>query len=118
MDDALALVPSYAMPIEPPSIHPRVAAQEGRFIIFGRILDLLDHRVRLENKGENDCEPESLRFRQIQFVTDGVQSVLSDLAQLGVSRRTLFPDLDGLASFVRWKHFHRISGYNLQIPGR
>lgn len=118
MDDALALVPNYAMPIEPPAIHPRVAAQEGRFVIFGRTRDFLDHRIRLENLNDEKCESESLRVRQIQFVTKSAQSVLSDLAQLGVSRRTLFPDLDGLASFVRWKHFHRISGYNLELPGR
>jgi hypothetical protein len=34
MGDSLALIPSYSMPIEPPAIHPRVAAQEGRFIIW------------------------------------------------------------------------------------
>lgn len=118
MADSLALIPGYAMPIEPPAIHPRVAAQEGRFIIFGRTLDLFDHRLRLENKDDEDCQIESLRVRQIRFDTTDSGSVLRDLAQLGVSRRTLFPDLDGLASFVRWKHFHKISGYNLEIPGR
>jgi hypothetical protein len=111
--NARALIPKYAMPIEPPAIHPRVAAQEERFIIFGRILDLLEHRIRLEVKEDEGCEVESLRMRQIRFKTKDVNSVLRDLAQLGVSRRTLFPDFDGLASFLRWKHFHRISGYNL-----
>ena len=48
MTDARALVPKYAMPIEPPAMHPRVAAQEGRFIIFGRERDLLDQKIRLE----------------------------------------------------------------------
>jgi FRG domain len=110
--DSFALVPDNAMPIEPPAIHPRVAAQEGRFIIFGRTRDLLHHRLRSE--GENRLP----RVRQIRFETGDAQSVLRDLAQLGVSRRTLFPDLDGLASFVRWKHFHKISGYNLELPGR
>jgi hypothetical protein len=36
------------------------------------------------------------------------------LAQLGVSRRTLFPDLAGLADFVRWKHFHKVGGYKAE----
>jgi FRG domain-containing protein len=118
MHDSLALVPSYAMPIEPAAIHSRVAAQEGKFIIFGRTRDLLDHRIRLENKGDEDCEMENLRVRQIQFDSKDPDSILRDLAQLGVSRRTLFPDLDGLSSFVRWKHFHKITGYNLELPGR
>jgi hypothetical protein len=117
MGDSLALIPSYAMPIEPPAIHPRVAAQEGRFIIFGRTRDLLDHRLRLENKNDDDCEIESLRVRQICFSAPDADGVLRDLAQLGVSRRTLFPDLDGLSSFVRWKHFHKVSGYNLDLSG-
>jgi hypothetical protein len=118
--DSLALIPTYAMPIEPPAIHPRVAAQEGRFIIFGRTRDLLDHRLRLENRGDDDCEIESLWVRQLCFHATDVESVLRDLAlaQLGVSRRTLFPDLDGLSSFVRWKHFHKITGYNTELPGQ
>jgi FRG domain len=112
--EPLALLPKSAMPIEPPAIHPRVAAQEGRFVIFGRIRDLLDHPLRLELKDEDDCELESSRVRQICFHTTDIDRTLRDLAQLGVSRRTLFPDLDGLATFVRWKHFHKVSGYNLQ----
>jgi hypothetical protein len=116
MGDSLALVPSYAMPIEPPAIHPRVAVQEGRFIIFGQTRDLLDHRLRLENKDDEHPEIEPLRVRQILFNTHDADGLLRDMAQLGISRRTLFPDLDGLASFVRWKHFHKLSGYNLQLP--
>jgi hypothetical protein len=111
MDDSRALVPDSAMPIEPPAMHPRVAAQEGRFIIFGKKEDLLDHRVTLELK--DDCEVEKLRVRQFIFRIKDVDSLFRDLAQLGVSRRTLFPDLDGLADFVRWKHFHRLTGYDL-----
>jgi hypothetical protein len=47
MTDSRAVIPKYAMPIESPAMHPRVAAQEGRSIIFGRTLDLLDQRLRL-----------------------------------------------------------------------
>jgi hypothetical protein len=112
MNDSLALLPKHAMPVEPPAIHPRVAAQEGRFVMFGRTRDLLDHSVRLEVKNEKTREIS--RVRQIRFQTKDVDQTLEDLAQLGVSRRTLFPDLDGLADFVRWKHFHKVSGYNLQ----
>jgi len=45
MKDARALIPKHAMPIEPPAMHPRVAAQEGQFIIFGRERDLLDRKI-------------------------------------------------------------------------
>jgi len=112
LDQSRALVPDYAMPIEPAAMHPRVAAQEGRFIIFGKTQDLLDEEVRLERKFDGTTE--ELRVRKIRFQVQDVESLLRDLAQLGVSKRTLFPDLDGLAEFVRWKHFHKVSGYKLK----
>jgi len=110
MGDSKALLPGHAMPIEPPAMHPRVAAQEGRFVIFGRTEDLLEEELRLERK--EDCTGiEELRLEQVRFQVADVDALLRDLAQLGVSRRTLFPDLAGLADFVRWKHFHRVAGY-------
>jgi hypothetical protein len=100
------LIPEDAMPIEPPAMHPRVAAQEGRFIIFGQKQDLLEHKIYRER--ESDCQLEKARIVQIPFVVgDNVDALFDELAHLGVSRRTLFPDLDGLAKFVRWKHFSR-----------
>ncbi|MGA2990360.1 MAG: FRG domain-containing protein [Candidatus Korobacteraceae bacterium] len=113
MGDSKALLPEHAMPIEPPAMHPRVAAQEGRFIIFGRTQDLVEEHLRLEQR--EDCSGiEELRLAQIKFEVDDVEALLRDLAQLGVSRRTLFPDLAGLADFIRWKHFHRVGGYKVQ----
>jgi hypothetical protein len=110
------LVPEDAMPIEPPAMHPRVAAQEGRFIIFGSKTDLLEHKIQLERLDSGEFEES--RVKLIQFdVGDDVESLFEELAQLGVSRRTLFPDLDGLATFIRWKHFHKVGGYNLESSG-
>jgi hypothetical protein len=101
---AKKLIPESAMPIEPPAMHPRVAAQEGRFIIFGQKRDLLEHKIYRAR--ENNCEPEKARFMQIPFeIGKNVDLHFEELAHLGISRRTLFPDLDGLAEFVRWKHF-------------
>ena len=113
MYESKALMPAHAMPIEPPAMHPRVAAQEGRFVIFGTTQDLVDEKLRLEQK--DDCSGiEELRLCQIRFEVADIDGVLRDLAQLGVSRRTLFPDLAGLADFVRWKHFHKVGGYKIQ----
>jgi hypothetical protein len=112
MGDSKALLPDHAMPIEPPAMHPRVAAQEGRFIIFGKTQDLVEERLRLEQR--EDCSGiEELRLVQIRFKVEDVEALLRDLAQLGVSKRTLFPDLAGLAEFVRWKHLHKVSGYSV-----
>jgi hypothetical protein len=109
--EARALVPDHPMPIEPPAMHPRVAAQEGRFIIFGKEQDLLDAKVGADD--ENERKPEEFRVRQIRFNAIDVDGHLRDLAQLGISKRTLFPDLAGLAEFVRWKHLHRVLGYKI-----
>lgn len=106
MSETRALIPKYPMPIEPPAMHPRVAAQEGRFVIFGRTRELLDQKIRLKPLG--DCKIEALRLKQIRYNVSDVNRELRELAHLGVSKRTLFPDLAGLAEFVRWKHFHKI----------
>jgi hypothetical protein len=111
--ESRALMPHNAMPIEPPAMHPRVAAQEGRFVIFGVEQDLLEQRIRLER--DDDCKLESLRVAQVRVEAADIESQLRDLAQLGVSSRTLFPDLTGLADFVKWKHFHKVGGYNLEV---
>jgi len=112
MNDSKALVPGHAIPIEPPAMHPRVASQEGRFVMFGRVRDLLDEEIRLEPL--DDCRGvEELRLEQVMMEIKDVDDLMQDLAQLGVSRRTLFPDLAGLADFILWKHFHKVSGYKL-----
>lgn len=112
MNVSNALVPAHAMPIEPPAMHPRVAAQEGRFVIFGRVRDLLDAEIRLEPL-DNGNGIEELRLEQVTIEVADVDDLMQDLAQLGVSRRTLFPDLAGLADFIKWKHFHKVRGYKL-----
>jgi hypothetical protein len=112
MDDSQALLPVHAMPIEPPAMHPRVASQEGRFVIFGRVQDLLGEKIRLEQL-EGRAGTEELRLEQIKMNVADVDDLMRTLAQLGVSRRTLFPDLAGLADFIFWKHFHRVHNRNL-----
>lgn len=110
--DSRALVPDHAMPIEPPAMHPRVASQEGRFVIFGKVQDLLDEKICLAERS-NHTGVEELRLEQIKIEVGDVDGLMRDLAELGVSRRTLFPDLAGLADFISWKHFHKVRGYKL-----
>lgn len=73
------------------------------------LLSLADLEAKHDGTGT-----EELRLEQVRFKVEDVDALLRDLAQLGVSRRTLFPDLAGLADFVRWKHFHKVSGYKVQ----
>jgi hypothetical protein len=111
-EDSYALIPQHAMPIEPPAMHPRVAAQEGRFVMFGRTLDLFEEELALGPLWDGSGT-EELRLEQIRLKVTDVDELMQELAQLGVSRRTLFPDLAGLADFIKWKHFHKVRGYKL-----
>jgi hypothetical protein len=70
---------------------------------------LLEEELRLEQR-EDGSGIEEMRLEQVRFKVDDVDALLRDLAQLGVSRRTHFPDLAGLADFVRWKQFHKVGG--------
>jgi hypothetical protein len=101
-----ALIPSAPMPIEPTAIHPRVAVQEGKFIIFGSARELLDQELILHPSEMKEKDP--LRVVLIPFETSNLNEHFEGLARLGISRRTLFPDFDGLSDFLRWKHFHRV----------
>lgn len=101
-----ALIPSAPMPIEPTAIHPRVAVQEGKFIIFGSERELLDQELKLHPSEMREKDP--LRVVLIPFETSKLDEHFEDLAKLGISKRTLFPDFDGLSDFLKWKHFHRV----------
>ena len=74
--------------------------------------DLLDEEIRLKPLDDGKGI-EELRLEQIKINVADVDDLMQDLAQLGVSRRTLFPDLAGLADFINWKHLHKVRGYKL-----
>ena len=90
-----------------------VPTQNGSIDAFER--DLLDHEIELEKT--ESCEDEKARIVQIRFKVGDLNSLLEELTDPGVSSRTLFPDLSGLADFIRWKHFHKVGGYNLERSG-
>lgn len=77
--------------ITPLVISPRIQAQSGEFTVHPSeepILSFLkeeDHVLKLRI-------PQSLRFR-----------FLAQLDFMGVTRRSLFPDLDGLCQYLRWR---------------
>jgi hypothetical protein len=69
----------------PTHVHPRIAAQRGRFTVWGR-----------NKQSLQDLAPESILRR---FVLDPTRkaSFQRDLRMLGVQEASAFPDLDGLA---------------------
>jgi hypothetical protein len=99
MSEARSLVPKHPMPIEPPAMHPRVAAQEGRFIIFGHTRDLLDEKI-IRTGGKSSAE--EVRLRQIRFKVADVNAVLQELVRLsgGCS------PMRAMTDFSTWQEVH------------
>ncbi len=70
--------------IQPTSIHPRMSVQRSCFTVHGKCKASLVDQV-----------PQHLK--RYEFLTNDRGQMLSELRLLGVSRSTVFPDLDGLA---------------------
>jgi len=54
---------------------------------------------------------------QIEVEADGKQRIRMELADMGVDRSTLFPDLDGLAGYINWLWGLYSDGTIARVPG-
>ena len=78
--------------------NPRIIAQQGwftlhRFSAKDRMFVPLEHNAKTK---------ESLH--EFRVPSDRRQDILNSLDRHGVSARTLFPDLQGLCSYLNWRH--------------
>jgi hypothetical protein len=73
----------------PPHISPRIRAQDGVFTIHSDPTATFD-------------DPELLRIR---IKADARAHLKLQLNQLGVNRKALFPDVDGLCRWLEWQKF-------------
>lgn len=71
---------------------PRVRAQSGVFTVHPRPTESLE-QVHL---------PANARLERVVIRKEARKAIKYKLAHYGISRQTLFPDLDGLAEFIRW----------------
>jgi FRG domain len=72
---------------------PRVRAQLGLFTVHPRPTEPLRWNSQL---------PPGARLDRFVIRNKARKDIKRKLANYGVSRQTLFPDLDGLAEFIRW----------------
>lgn len=79
--------------IYPNVITPRIRAQESLFVVCSDIENPLDQNLR------NDWKIESLRIPK-----EKKDSLRYELFRIGIHKSSLFPDLDGLASRLKWQH--------------
>ncbi len=75
------------MRIDPPNISPRVAAQAATFTIHPKPDEVLKAPTR---------------FRKLIIPEPWCKTLKSRLNNLGVNRASLFPDLDGISSYLTW----------------
>jgi hypothetical protein len=98
------VVPEASSPFEmtgvvkfkPSGVAPRIIRQGGIFTIHGEPERPLDTA-----KGENDA------LEKIVISSAYRKELLFELSHYGVNRATLFPDLDGLSSYINWATTNR-----------
>lgn len=86
--------------IEPPDIDRRIAAQGSKFVLFGNKKDMLDSPAI--NRERDDRGKHAIIDRIIIPYRFSV-TMLSELNNLGINQRSLFPDLEGLGHHIEWE---------------
>ncbi len=81
--------------VDPPHINPRIVAQGACFTAHADGVD-----------GQSGQWPGNLTRIRIAIEEKG--RVATQLSELGITRASLFPDLDGVARFLNWNWFPRL----------
>jgi hypothetical protein len=88
------------MAVQPMNVHIRVQTQKSRFTVHGSRREGLDELFR-------DTDLVRLGFLHfIQIDRHAAIAILKELERIGVSRSTLFPDLEGLATELAMRLAH------------
>lgn len=78
--------------------NPRIIAQHGWFTLH-RYSKKQGQFVAIELNGDAKT-----KLTEIRIPADRRDQILGSLERHGISRRTLFPDLEGLCHHLNWKH--------------
>ena len=76
--------------IEPPVVDKRIKSQCGKFIYFGFKLDELD-----------SYEPFRDKLVKVQIPNSNKSEILEELIDLGLSHKTIYPDVEGFARYAK-----------------
>ena len=77
--------------IDAPHVDARLNAQASRFVVFGKVRDLIDaHSIADADFG----------LGRVSVLAAAVPELEYELANLGIHEASVFPDLDGLGQFV------------------
>jgi hypothetical protein len=86
--------------IDPSHISKRVAVQRSRFVIFGK------KRDGLMEVAMATTDP---RLIKLSIAYDAIRPIQKELETCGITRATVFPDLDGLSRELRRRMLQRVS---------
>lgn len=100
MDDFLAGTDNYSVVFPPIVIHPsvkfeRMKSQDGTFL----------YQVPHFNGTSNDYIGFSKIEGDIEFIINDKKNIFLTLSKLGINRKTIFPDHDNIARFLKDKQF-------------
>jgi hypothetical protein len=82
----------------PPHVTPRLAAQSGVFTVHG--------------KPDRDWESHGTQVLTLDFDQREWKNATKKLLRFGIHRYALFPDLDGLSTYLQFRFVH---GFSLQL---
>lgn len=101
-------IPQYPLALYPTMSFPRMVNQLSTFTI---------HPIPHQGKNTiSDLLTDKKYLVRYIIPQDCKLNLISDLMSLGISRRTLFPDLDGLSKTIDKKLIHEPIGYNPPNP--
>lgn len=100
--DGVRVQKPWPIAVEPPSIDPRLATQTARFLLFGKKKELVEAADQgdLETRGKNKKQS---RLEQIVVAGKALDRMRYELDDLEINNRVLFPDLEGLGTYLSWK---------------
>lgn len=93
MDRVAALIPR--------PFDRRIMAQRGVFTCHYELREPL--KCEKVNEEAAPAAPDGVNLIKIRVFAKGKQPLQRQLSDLGISRKSLFPDLEGLSDFVNWQ---------------
>lgn len=98
----------------PTYIDSRMSAQSSYFMMWGTDTRPFDKMIPKENRINYNPTSKGVRTYGIEQLMgllmkitvhfDRKQSLLRDLDMVGINQKTLFPSLDGLGQYIRWRY--------------
>ena len=87
---------------QPRPFDRRILAQNGVFTYHPKPNEPLEANPIVDEAKENQFSRDNLDLAVIRVAAKAKPIFQRQLSEIGIDRKTLFPDLDGLSAFVNW----------------